>query len=119
MSTVTYVPGNFSDVSGTEFGVAVWAFLNEPDNLIRMETATYLSRPAVEPLSPVLLQRFTASDFNDRNKQMLGHMVRQIMEARGFAFDQSGVRITREGNVFSSGARYRYPVPTKLEAAAA
>lgn len=101
-----YDPQHFSDTFNTELGRAIWDFLNEPDNLIRMETATYLGRPAVEPLSPGLDDRFGAPAFEDRVKQTTGHMVRQIMERQGFRFDRNGVRITTAGNRFTSGSRY-------------
>lgn len=71
-----------------------------------METATYLGRPALEPLSPYIEARFGAPAFADRVKQMQGHMARQIMERHGHRFDRSGVPITRPGNRFSSAARY-------------
>lgn len=40
-------------------------------------------------------------------------MVRQIMEARGYLLDRSGVRIRRRGNLFFSGSRYRLPEQKK------
>jgi len=89
-----------------EGGQALWGFLNERENVLRMETASYLGRPAIEPLSPMLLQRFGPSIKRVRLKQMIGHMARQIMEARGYRLDRSTVRIARIGNMFASGSRY-------------
>ena len=103
---IPYDAQQFSNTFNTDLGRAIWAFLHEPDNLIRMETATYLGRPAVEPLSPGLEKRFGEPAFEDRVKQMTGHMIRQIMERRGFRLDQNGVRITIVGNRFTSGSRY-------------
>jgi hypothetical protein len=40
---------------------------------------------------------------------MIGHMVRQIMEERGYRLDRSGVRIRRRNNIFFSGSRYLAP----------
>jgi hypothetical protein len=85
---------------------ALWEYLHEPDNLIRLETATYLRRPAVEPLSPGLLSRFGDEVRQDQVKQGIGRMVREIMEARGYRIDRQGGRITRGGNMFASGTRY-------------
>jgi hypothetical protein len=102
-----YDAQQFSNTFNTDLGRGIWAFLHEQDNLIRMETASYLGRPAVEPLSPGLEARFGAPAFEDRVKQMTGHMIRQIMERAGLRLDQSGVRITTTGNRFSSGTRYR------------
>ncbi len=101
-----YRPDKFAKTFKDEGGQALWDFLNAPENVLRMETAAYLSRPSVEPLSPALLQRFGPSIKRDRLKQMIGHMVRQVMEARGYRLDRSTVKITRVGNMFASGSRY-------------
>jgi len=101
-----YRPDKFANTFKDEGGQALWDFLNEPENLIRMQTASYLSRPAVEPLSPMLLRRFGPSVKRDRIKQMIGHMARQVMEARGYSLDRSNVKIRRIGNIFASASRY-------------
>ncbi|OYU75146.1 MAG: hypothetical protein CFE32_15370 [Alphaproteobacteria bacterium PA3] len=103
---VKYDPQNFRDVFETELGASVWDFLIRPDNVIRMETASFLERAAVEPLAPGLVAEFGPDIAQDRIKQMIGHMVRQIMEAVGYEIDRPGLRITRE-SLFSSGARYQ------------
>jgi hypothetical protein len=86
--------------------LALWQFLNDHDNLIRMETATYLERPAVEPLSPGLLARFGDEVREDRVKQMIGRMVRQVIEPGGYRIDRQNVRISKAANMFVSGTRY-------------
>lgn len=103
---IKYDPQNFRDLFETEFGTSVWMFLIRPDNVIRMETASFLERAAVEPLAPGLVAEFGRDIAQDRIKQMIGHMVRQIMEAVGYEIDRPGLRITRE-SLFSSGARYQ------------
>ena len=101
-----YDARNFSDLATTPLGKRLWAFLNEHDNVIRMETASCLGRPAVEPLGPLVLDKFGDKVREHRVKQMIGHMTRQILEARGYVVDRQGARITRPGNPFSSGTRY-------------
>ena len=103
-----YEPKNFSDLFDSPIGHQIWEVLNEPDNILRMETATFLRRTAVEPLSPVLLKAFGDVARGHRVKQMIGHMVRQILEARGYSIDRVGVRI-KAGNIFASGTRYNIP----------
>jgi hypothetical protein len=98
--------GTFRELANSAFGQSLWAFLNERDNLIRMETATYLGRPAVEPLSPGLLERFGEDARQDRAKQMIGRMARQILEERGYRIDRQNVRIPAPANMFASGTRY-------------
>ena len=102
-----YRPDKFEQLYRRENGTALWNFLLEHDNLVRMEAATYLGRPAVEPLSPFLLQRFGGEVTRAGIKRMIGHMIRQIMESRGFALDRSGVTIKRAGNIFYCASRYR------------
>ena len=103
-----YEPGRFIGTYESSNGAAVWRFLNQADNIVRMETASYLGRPAAEPLSPGLVARFGSAIGEDRLKQMVGHMIRQILESRGYRLDRGNVRITREGNIFSSATRYRF-----------
>jgi hypothetical protein len=100
-----YDAGTFADIAETKMGRQLWAFLTDPENLIRMETATFLERPAVEPLAPFLLDRFGTVVRGDRWKQLIGHMARQVLERRGFRLHAQGVRI-RRGDLFSSGSRY-------------
>jgi hypothetical protein len=106
LSGLDYDPQNFRDVFETDLGQAIWAFLKRPENLVRMETATYLDRTAVEPLGPGLLRMFGPEIAEDRLKQMIGHMARQIMEAMGFELDRTGMRITRE-SMFTTAAKYK------------
>ena len=103
---MNYAPGHFVTTYNQNNGSAVWAFLLQTDNVVRMETATYLSRPAAEPLSPYLVKEFGPEIGSDANKKMVGHMIRQIMEGGGYRFDRSGARITRKGNIFTTAARY-------------
>jgi len=108
LSGLDYDPKNFKDLAETDLGKAIWDFLKRPDNLVRMETATLLERAAVEPLAPGFVAEFGDEARDDRIKQMIGHMTRQIMEALGFEHDRNGLRITR-ASLFTSGAIYRRP----------
>jgi hypothetical protein len=60
------------------------------------------------PLAPGLLQEFGTAIAQDRVKQMIGHMVGQIMSALGYIPAQDGVRITSP-NLFTRGTRYYKP----------
>ena len=113
-----YRPDKFVKLYHTDAGRRLWDFLREHDNIIRMETATYLGRPAVETLSPHLLARFGGEIAQNQVKRMIGHMVRQIMEARGYHLERSGVLIRRRGNMFYCASRYIAPeMAYTLEAA--
>lgn len=108
LSGLTYEPQNFRDLFDTDLGQAIWQFMVRPDNVVRMLTATYLDRAAVEPLAPGLLREFGPDIAQDRLKQLVGHMGRQIMEAAGLELDKQGMRITRE-SIFTTAARYTDP----------
>lgn len=106
LGPIEYDPRQFRNIHETEFGQAIWHFLLRRDNVIRMQTATYLDRAAVEPLADGLLAEFGVGVAEDRVKQYIGHAVRQIMEACGYHLDRQGMRITRD-NLFTSASRYR------------
>ncbi len=103
---MNYRTDKFEALYHNRNGQQLWDFLHEHDSLLRMESATYLGRPAVEALSPSLMRRFGGEVTQKRIKQMIGHMVRQIMESRGFQLERSNVRIRRHGNIFFCGSRY-------------
>lgn len=98
--------GSFSDIANTATGKSLWEFLNSEEILIRLETATYLKCPALEGVQPQLLAKFGDEIRPDRWKQMIGRMTRQIMEHRGYALDQAGVRVG-VSDLFTSAARYK------------
>jgi hypothetical protein len=101
-----FEPGRFSDVHDTKLGRDILKFLGDHDNLIRMETASELSRPAVEPLADRFIARFGDDVRDDRVKQFIGFATRQVMEARGFRLDAKGIKV-RVGDLFSVASRYR------------
>ena len=102
-----FEPGRFSDVHGTKLGRDILKFLNDPENVIRMETASELGRPAVEPLGDRMVQRFGANVREDRVKQFIGFAARQVMEARGFRLHAKGVKVRYCGDLFSVASSYR------------
>jgi len=104
----TYEPSVFANLAESELGRRLWRFLNQDDSIIRMETATELGRPAVEGLEKPLLEAFGEAVLDDRVKQMIGHMVRQIMESQGFVHEMKNVKIT-SGAPFSRASRYAIP----------
>ena len=108
LENLAYQAQNFSDLYDTDLGRDIWDFMKDPENLIRMQTATFLERAAVEPLGPGLLLRYGPDIAQDRLKQMIGHMARQIMLAMGYELDTKGLRITRPG-IFTTATRYRQP----------
>ena len=106
MSTATYLAGVFQMLAASPLGQALWAFLNEPETRLRLSTASDLARPALEAVEEPLLARFGADVLEDRVKQMIGHMTRQVMEQEGYVVDAQNVKMTG-GAQFSRATRYR------------
>ena len=102
-----YSPDKFASLYASELGQRIWAFLTRPEQVARLETASELSKPAVEGIEEQLLAEFREEVLADRVKQMVGHMVRQILEQQGWVLDQADVKV--QSVPFSKAARYRRP----------
>jgi hypothetical protein len=104
---LTYSPEKFASLYASDLGQRIWTFVTRPQNIARLETASELSKPAVEGIEEQLLEAFREDVLADRVKQMVGHMVRQILEQRDWVLDQSDVKV--QSVPFSKAARYRRP----------
>ena len=97
--------GKFSDIYKTELGQKLWDFMNKFETKIRLETACDLGKPAVEAIQKHLLHEFGDAVREIRVKQMIGLMVRQVLETRDFMLDTQNVRL-KNGILFMKGSRY-------------
>ncbi|MBN9508944.1 MAG: hypothetical protein J0I21_07460 [Alphaproteobacteria bacterium] len=104
---LTYSPEKFASLYASDLGQRIWAFLIRPESVARLETASELGKPAVEGIEEQLLAEFRENVLADRVKQMVGHMVRQILEQRDWVLDQSDVKV--QSVPFSKATRYRRP----------
>jgi hypothetical protein len=102
---MNYDPGTFTALAATPLGRSLWAALTSASYVAAMTTATALGHPAVAGIESELLRDFGRDVLDDRVKQMIGHMVRQIMEQRGFVIDQQKVKI--DSIPFYAGTRYK------------
>ncbi|MDD3311516.1 hypothetical protein [Pseudodesulfovibrio sp.] len=102
-----YQAWKFADIAGTPLGKRLWAFLCDRENVIRMETAVDLGKPAAEAVARVLVESFGDDVRPDRVKQMIGHMIRQIMEANGFQLDSQNIPVRQDRRLFTKASRYR------------
>jgi len=106
-----YDAWKFVQLAESDFGKKLWEFLNEHETFIRMETATRLKRPAVEGIAEELLINFNEEIKNLNNsdylrvKQMIGHMVKQVMASHNYHVFMKNVRVLST-NLFSKGTRY-------------
>ena len=100
----------YARLYNTPQGQKLWAYLTRAENIVRMETASELNRPAVEALATRLERDFGADlgfpqDF-PRAKQMVGHMVRVIMEyERPYKWQRNNIKVN-VGTLFSYASRY-------------
>lgn len=98
-------PAQFQNEYATPLGQDLWRFLNRDDIFARMETATDLGQPALQAVEDQLLATFGEAVLADRIKQMIGRMVRQVMEGHGFEHVTSDVRLNSVP--FYKASRYR------------
>lgn len=105
MNNAPYDPHTFSQLYATPLGERLWHRLKSDGYIAAMETATLLHQPAVKGIEEMLLADFSDQVVEDRVKQMIGHMIRQILESRGYEIDQQKVKI--DSIPFYSGTRYR------------
>ena len=104
---LTYDPGTFASLYASEIGQRLWTFLTLPENVDRLRTASELSRPAVEGIGEQLLEEFGEDVLDKEVKRMIGDMVRQLLEQRGWVLDQSDVTVRLVP--FINATRYRRP----------
>jgi len=99
---------NFSGLFATNLGEKLWARITDEKTVHDMEVATKLRRPAVEAIGDDLIAEFGAPVRENRVKQMIGHMARQVMEKRGYVLDVQRVPV-RFSKLFSTASRYKRP----------
>lgn len=104
---ILYSPDKFASLAATPLGSQLWSFLNSDSAVACLETASRLGKPAVEGIEEDLLRQFGAKVMDDRVKQMIGHMVRQVMESREWVLDQSDVKV--QSIPFTKASRYTRP----------
>ena len=103
----TFNPGSFSAVFDTDLGRDLWELLTKESTIKRMEDASDCGRPAVEPIQDLLLELIVQAAGGDRIKQMIGHMIRQVLEGPGSDYRLASRAIAVEGKkLFTQGARY-------------
>jgi hypothetical protein len=95
----------------------LWEFVSSRENIIRMITATELKKTAAEGLATRFLYHFSklphVSEIN-QFKQMVGYMIKVIMELFGYQVSQRRVQIVNDGlgnttgkpPFFSTASRY-------------
>ena len=103
-------PPFYERVFDTPLGQNLWDFLNQPSTIAGMQDASDRRRPAVEfleqDLPPHLRQEVARDSDADLIKQMIGNMVRQVLEGNGYRHHSHRHLVRPEGGLFRSGSRY-------------
>ena len=109
---------NFVELYQTEHGQKLWQFLNTEKAIIQMKTASDLNKPALLGIEKDLLRSglmHTKEQIEtlgidgkvyDRTKQMLGAMVRQVMESEGYLLHSKNMRVA-SSKIFYAATLYR------------
>ena len=109
-------PGPFGDVFDTDLGRSLWEYLTHGSAIALMEDASDRGRPAVEPLQEPLLGRFGQAAAEDRIKQMVGRMIRQVLERPGSDYElAAGAIAVKPKMLVTRGARYKRRIPDTSE----
>ncbi len=97
----------------------IWDFISCRENIIRMITATEIERTAAESLGKqleLLYPKEEDGDLNTKRKQMIGYMIKVLMELFGYKVYRQRMQITtlregadpekRKSNYFYTASRY-------------
>ncbi|HIQ33074.1 MULTISPECIES: hypothetical protein [Acinetobacter] len=110
---------NFVELYQTLQGQELWRFLNTEKAIIQMKTASDLNKPALLGIEKDLLRSGLMQTkeqieslgidgkIYDRTKQMLGAMVRQIMESEGYKLHSKNMRVVTSSKIFYAATLYR------------
>jgi C4-dicarboxylate-specific signal transduction histidine kinase len=111
-----FVTKTHTSLYATEQGEALWQFLNGEISIERMQAVSDVGKPALLAVEPRLIQMFSIPEKGhvaeqdkpqyDRLKQMLGAMVRQVMELNGYQYQSSNIK-TPNSKLFYSASLYK------------
>ncbi|HQW54385.1 MAG TPA: hypothetical protein PLU69_10625 [Acinetobacter sp.] len=111
-----FVTKTFGALYATEQGQRIWRYLNEETSVIRMMAVSDVGKPALLAVESRLISDFgvfereNVTEENkaqfDRLKQMIGAMVRQILEYYGYKLHSNNVKVP-SSKVFYSASLYK------------
>jgi hypothetical protein len=102
-----YHIGSFTDVDD-RWGSQLWELLNEPETIRTMTRASDEGQTAAEAIAQLLVDRLGMQRNQNRVKQFTGHLIKQVMERRGYR--HVGDRRCTLNPLFTSAARYTHTV---------
>jgi hypothetical protein len=101
-----YEPRQFRDVWTRASSKRMWKYLTSHDALIRMDVAVEIKRAPYEGVASPFESEFGHLLDDQRVKQMVGHMIRQIMTFHGYR--HAGVKKLHGSSrgLFTTGGKY-------------
>lgn len=103
----SFEPGLFGELAHSLLAKRLWKFLNERANAERLEFASELGHAALDGVVVRLEEAFPNDLQDQRTRQMVGAMIRQILAERGWEVGNSGVKVRRgTRGLFSVATRY-------------
>ena len=100
-------------ISKTELGESLWKHLKEEETIKQMEKACERKDPvpavaAIEKdIAGIFKQEEIRSGTEDQFKRMVGRMIRQILEDRGYELVEESAPVDSQVGFFKTGAVYR------------
>jgi hypothetical protein len=102
-----FIKGSIGEIGDTPFATQLWDFCNSQEALTCLKVTSFLGCAAVDGLQLLLFEKIDKKQFyNQKVKQMIGRMVKQIMQTQGYVVDVKATK-TRQKSLFSTGARYK------------
>lgn len=95
----------FGDLGRSTLAEQLWRFLNAEENVIRLIVASELRHVALDGVVLALEKKFGAVLKDNRVRQMIGAMVKQVMAPRGWGVAEKSIKV-RFGEYFTVAARY-------------
>ncbi len=96
--------------TAAEWRDELWSFLNGPTIVAKMKAVSqpefHRRRPAAEAIAEDLYGAYRADVKRDDVKQLIGRLIKQVMEGEGYEIAERGVRC-RPNPVFSTASSYK------------
>jgi hypothetical protein len=129
-ASLIYDPGPFRRIADSDLGRELWTFLTRPENVRALVIAVRLGAAPVSAISVDLVAAFgdgppdSARDQMtagiarrwtdakppslDQVKRLIGHMIRQVLEAVGATVRTKNSPARDKTGLFTTSARYRW-----------
>jgi hypothetical protein len=109
-----YEPRQFRNVWTRASSKRMWKYLNIHESLVRMDTAVEIKRTPYEGVAIPFEAEFARFLKNQRIKQMVGHMIRQIMTHHGYRYAGNKKLRKPVRGLFTTGCKFVKPQDLRI-----